>query len=152
METEPSHSEPSQDGPSRDEPAHSAAALAGADVEVPSGPATGSGDDAVLGGVVLDEQSLEAVRQALPGWDVQPFQLSRAVDVAAGTDALRLSLEQVAQQRGRAPEVLVTGNHLVVRVRTPGVDGVTEQDVDLAAAMDAVFTGSHATGTDPGHL
>ena len=45
----------------------------------------------------------------------------------------------------------MTGNHLVVRVRTEGVGGVTEQDVDLAAALDSVFSGSRATGSDPGH-
>ena len=106
--------------------------------------ASGPVDDAVL-----DETALAAVRSSLPGWDVQPFQLSRAVDVPDGTEALRTSLEQVAKQQGRAPEIIVTGDRLVVRVRSEAVVGVTEQDVDLAATLDAVFTGSQATGTDP---
>ena len=121
------------------------AALAGADVERAAGDRP---EQATAG--VLDEQALAAVSEALPEWDVQPFQLSRAVDIAGGAEALRTSLEQVGEQQGRTPELLVTGNHLVVRVRTDGVPGVTAQDVDLAAALDAVFTGSRATGADPG--
>lgn len=44
----------------------------------------------------------------------------------------------------------MTGDRLVVRVRSDDVVGVTEQDVHLAAALDAVFSGSRATGGDPG--
>ena len=43
----------------------------------------------------------------------------------------------------------MTGNQLVVRVRSDDVVGVTEQDVDPATAVDAAFTGSQATGSDP---
>ena len=120
------------------------AALAGADVELSTDTPIEAVDRAAL-----DETALAAVRESLPSWDVQPFQLSRAVDVPAGTDALRTSLEQVAREHGRAPEILVTGDHLVVRVRSEGVVGVTEQDVDLAAVLDTVFTGSQATGSEP---
>lgn len=127
------------------EPSETDAALAGADVE-----RTSSDLAEQMDAGVLDEPSLAAVRESLPAWDVQPFQLSRAVDVAGGTDALRTSLEQVGQQHAQAPETLVTGDHLVVRVRTEGVVGVTARDVELAAALDGVFSGSVATGTDPG--
>lgn len=121
------------------------AARAGAEVELTSDDAGGEPAD----GAALDETALAAVRESLPGWDVQPFQLSRAVDVPGGTQALQESLEQVAAQQGRAAEVLVTGDHLVVRVRSAGI-GVTAEDVDVAAALDAVFSGSHATGSEPG--
>lgn len=127
------------------EPAETDAAFAGADVELTAKDRPDAHDPAVL-----DEQSLAAVRVSLPSWDVQPFQLSRTLDVAAGTGALRTSLEQVGRSLGRSPEILVTGQHLVVRVRSDGVAGVTAEDVDLAAALDTVFSGSHATGTDPG--
>ena len=126
------------------EPEETDAARAGADVELT---AQDQNDPGAAG---LDEQSLAAVRESLPSWDVQPSQLSRTVDVAAGTEALRTSLEQVGASLGRTPEILVTGQHLVVRVRSDGGAGVTAEDVDLAAALDAVFSGSHATGTDPG--
>ncbi len=126
------------------DPSETDAALAGAEVELTSDTPIEPVDDASL-----DETALAAVRESLPGWDVQPFQLSRAVDVPAGTDALRTSLEQVAEDHGRAPEIFVTGDHLVVRVRSEGVAGVTEQDVDLAAALDTVFSGSQATGSEP---
>lgn len=125
------------------EPQQTDAALDGADVEL-------TAEEGPAGGAGLDEQALAAVRESLPSWDVQPFQLSRTVDVAAGTEALRTSLRQVGESLGRTPEILVTGQHLVVRVVAGRGAGVTEQDVDLAAALDAVFSGSHGTGTDPG--
>lgn len=127
------------------QPSETSAARAGAEVELTTDAAPEQ-----LDGVALDETALAAVRQSLSGWDVQPFQLSRAVDVPGGTVALRASSEQVAEQQGRAPEIMVTGNHLVVRVCGEGVVGVTEQDVDLAASLDAVFSGSQATESDPG--
>lgn len=126
------------------EPSETDAALAGADVELTTDAAGDQVDAAAL-----DETALAAVRESLPGWDVQPFQLSRAVDTPDSAEALRTSLEQVARQQGRIPDIIVTGDRLVVRVRSEGVVGVTEQDVDLAAAMDAVFSGSQATGSDP---
>ena len=121
------------------EPRESDAARAGAEVELTTGAAAAQPD-----GVELDEAALAAVRQSLHGWDVQPFQLSRAVDLPGGTDALRTDLEQVGAQQGRAPEIIVTGDHLVVRVRSEGIVGVTQQDVDLAAALDTVFSGNQA--------
>ncbi len=100
-------------------------------------------------GQVLDEQALNAVREVLPDWDVQPFQLSRAVDVPGGTQALRTALEQVVTRTGRTPEFLITGDHLVVRVRTEGVAGVTADDVELATALDPVFPVRRPAGTSP---
>jgi len=62
-------------------------------------------------------------------------------------DALRRSLEQVGRSQERAQEILVTGEHLVVRVRTEGAVGVTASDVELATALDAVFR-FRATGAE----
>lgn len=41
----------------------------------------------------------------------------------------------------------MTGEHLVVRVRTEGAVGVTASDVELATALDAVFR-FRATGAE----
>ncbi len=100
-------------------------------------------------GQALDEQALNAVREVLPDWDVQPFQLSRAVDVPGGTQALRTALEQVVTRTGRTPEFLITGDHLVVRVGTEGAAGVTADDVELATALDPVFPVRRPAGTSP---
>lgn len=126
------------------EPSVTDAARAGADVELTAADPAGEQAD----GAALDEPALADVRKSLPGWDVQPFQLSRAADVPEGTDALRAGLGEVAAQQGRAPDILVTGHHLVVRVCGEAVVGVTEQDVGLAIALDAVLTGSQATGSN----
>lgn len=113
---------------------------AGADVELTAAEQADS--------AALDETALADVRKSLPGWDVQPFQLSRAADGPEGTDVLRAGLEEVAAQQGRAPGILVTGQHLVVRVCSEAVVGVTEQDVGLAIALGAVLTGSQATASN----
>lgn len=123
------------------EPLETQAALAGADVELVAGDHPEEAD-----GAVLDEQARDEVRRALPGWDVQPFQLSRAVDVAGGTGPLRTAVEQAGERHGRVPDIIETGSHLVMRVRTAGAAGVTQQDVELAVALDPVFS---ASSVDP---
>lgn len=119
------------------------AALAGAEVELTTEDAAGG----PVHGAALDAAALADLRESLPGWDVQPFQLSRAADLPQGVDALRADLQRVAVRQGRIADVLVTGDHLVVRVSSAGV-GVTRHDVDLAAALDAVFPGSPGAGSD----
>ena len=80
------------------------AALAGAEVDLTTDAAGKQVD-----GAALDETALAAVRESLPSWYVQPFQLSRAVDVPESTGALRNSLEQIAKQQARVPDIIVTG-------------------------------------------
>lgn len=58
-------------------------------------------------------------------------------------------MEQVAQERDHHLASNVDGKNATVRLSTRSAGGVTELDVDLAARIDQVLSGSHATGTDP---
>lgn len=125
------------------EPTQTAAALEGADVEVPSVDRSGDAPD-----VQWDQEVLQAAREALPGWDVQPDVLVRTVTVPAGAAALQASLKQAAADAGRLPEITISGDQVTVRLRT--ASGPPSALLELAAALDGVFSGSRATGSDPG--
>lgn len=124
------------------ESAETAAAREGVDVEVTSADRSGG-----VPHVQLDQKTLQAAREALPGWDVQPDELVRTVTVPASAAALR-ALEQVASDAGRLPEITVSGDQVTVRLRIAG--GPPPALLELAAALDGVFSGSRATGSDPG--
>lgn len=111
------------------ESAETAAARAGADVEVTSTDRSGG-----VPHVQLDQKTLQAAREALPDWDVQPDELVRTVTVPAGAAALRASLEQVASDAGRLPEITGSGDQVTVRLRIAG--GPPPALLALAAALD----------------
>lgn len=101
--------------PEPSETAETAAARAGADVEVTSADRSGG-----VPHVQLDQETLQSAREVLPGWDVEPDELVRTVTVPAGAAALRASLEQVASDAGRRPEVTVSGDQVTVRLLVAG--------------------------------
>lgn len=98
--------------------------------------------------VQLDPEMLQAAREALPGWDVPPDVLVRTVAVPAGAAALQASLKQVASDVGRLPEITISGDQVMVRM--PMASGPPSALLELAAALDSVFSGSRATGSDLG--
>ncbi len=110
------------------ESAQTAAAREGADVEVTSADRSGG-----VPHVQLDRKTLQAGREALPGWNVQPDELVRTVTVPAGAAALRASLEQVASDAGRLPEITVSGDQVTMRLRSAG--GPPPALLELAAAL-----------------
>lgn len=72
----------------------------------------------------------------------------RAVITPAGSAALLRSVEQLAEQMHHSPDsTTLTGDALTIRLATGG--DVTGLDVELAARIDQVLSGSHATGTTP---
>lgn len=118
------------------DPVETEAAREGADIEL-------TAQDAPAGPPVraFPPDVLEAARQALPGWDVQPDVLVRTVSAPEGAAALRTSLEQIARDAGRAPEIVSTGEAVTVRIRAAG--GPPPALLELAAALDSVL-GGHA--------
>lgn len=130
-------------GAGRNDTPETAAARAGADIEV-----TAQHPPADLPGSRLDQQAVNAAREALPGWHVQPEQLVRTVTAPAGAGpaALRGALEQVARDAGRVPEITVDRDEVTVRLRTAGG---AQAALALAAALDPVLSGSQARGPDP---
>ena len=100
---------------------------------------------------LLDSATITTALEALPGWDVSAGQLVRTVHVQAGTDALLRSVHQVAEQLGHQPVTEVDGASVTFRLSTSSVGGISDLDVDVAARIDQVLSGSEATGTDPAH-
>ncbi len=116
-----------------------AAARAGADVETTPQDAPDQ-----LPGSRLDQQTIEATREALPDWHVQPDQLVRTVAAPDGPAPLRAALEQVARDAGRVPEITVDGDEVTVRLRIAGGRAAA---LNLAAAMDRVLPGTRPPGS-----
>ena len=67
----------------------------------------------------------------------------------AGTDALLRSVHHVAEELGHQPVTGVDGASVTFRSSTSSVGRISDLDVDVAARIDQVLSGSEATGTDP---
>ena len=133
-----------------------AATPAGADIKLtstdrPGGPAADQTPAPEDNAVMLDTEQIAVALEALPSWEHESGALLRRVEVAAGSQALVRSVEQIAGEMGHDCKVTVDGDHVELRLGTPSAGGVTELDVDLAARIDQVLSGSQATGTDPAH-
>ncbi len=100
---------------------------------------------------LLDSNTIAIALEALPGWQALDDQLVRTVQVPAGIDALLRSVRQLAQDMDHPADAQVDGAAVTIRLSTSSVGGVSELDVDLAARIDQVLSGSEATGTDPAH-
>lgn len=100
---------------------------------------------------LLDSATITIALEALPGWQATAGHLVRTVHVQAGTDALLRSVRQVADELNHQPDTEVDGASLTFRLSTSSVGGISDLDVDLAARIDQILSGSEATGTDPAH-
>lgn len=87
--------------------------------------------------------SSEAVRDALesmPAWSVQDGKLHREIRFGGFPEALaflvRVGIE--AEKRGHHPELANVYDRVTVDLVTHDADGITEKDVELARAIDAI--------------
>lgn len=99
----------------------------------------------------LDSDTIDTALQARPGWQATGGQLVRTGHVPAGTDALLRSVRQLADELGHQARPDVNKAAVTVRLSTEDTGGSGELDVDLAARIDQVLSGSEATGTNPAH-
>ena len=96
---------------------------------------------------LLDRSQIDAALEALPGWSYDGEALTRCADVPADSqDAMVEAIGQVADAMDHHPDVSREPDSLVLRLWTHSEDGVTSKDVDLAARIDQVLSGS-ATDT-----
>ncbi len=94
---------------------------------------------------LLNDDEIRAALDQLPGWSGGQAHLVREVAVEeADRDALEDSVMKVADARNHHPEVERTENGLRFVIWTQSAGGVTAADVELAAAIDQVLSGSHA--------
>ena len=98
---------------------------------------------------LLDRSQIDTALEALPGWSYDGEALTRRADVPADSqDAMLEAVAQVADAMDHHPDVSREPDALVLRLWTHSEDGVTTKDVDLAARVDQVLSGSATdTGT-----
>ncbi len=98
---------------------------------------------------LLDSDTIATALEALPGWQATSGQLVRTVHVPAGTDALLRSVRQITDEQDHPADIDIDGEAVTFRLSTSSAGGISDLDVDLAARIDQVLSGSEATGTDP---
>jgi 4a-hydroxytetrahydrobiopterin dehydratase len=98
---------------------------------------------------LLGRSQIDAALEALPGWSYDGEALTRRAGVpAASQDAMVEAVAHVADAMDHHPDVSREPDSLVFRLWTHSEDGVTAKDVDLAARVDQVLSGSATdTGT-----
>jgi 4a-hydroxytetrahydrobiopterin dehydratase len=98
---------------------------------------------------LLDRSQIDAALESLPGWSYDGEALTRRADVPSDSqDAMVEALAQVADAMDHHPDVSREPDSLVLRLWTHSEDGVTAKDVELAARVDQVLSGSATdTGT-----
>lgn len=97
---------------------------------------------------LLDHDQIQTALEALPGWAYDGDALTRRVDVPDDSqDAMVRSLTETGDEMDHHPDVSREPDALVLRLWTHSEDGVTAKDVELAARLDQVLSGS---GTDTG--
>ncbi len=97
---------------------------------------------------LLGGDQIDAALESLPGWSYDGEALSRRVDVPTDSqDAMVEAVSQVADAMDHHPDVSREPDSLVLRLWTHSEDGVTAKDVELAARIDQVLSGS---ATDAG--
>lgn len=89
---------------------------------------------------LLSIEALEhAMRELHVAWSVIPGQgLVRVFEVADFSEGLALvaSIGALAEKAGHYPEITLRRDKLEVICSTPEAGGVTQQDIDLAQAID----------------
>ena len=97
---------------------------------------------------LLDRAQIDAALESLPGWSYDGEALTRRADVPADSqDAMAESVASVADEMNHHPDVSRDPESMTFRLWTHSEDGVTAKDVELAARIDRVLSGS---GTDTG--
>jgi 4a-hydroxytetrahydrobiopterin dehydratase len=97
---------------------------------------------------LLDRSQIDAALESLPGWSYDGEALTRRADVPADSqDAMAEAVARAADAMDHHPDVSRAADSLVFRLWTHSEDGVTTKDVELAARIDQVLSGS---ATDAG--
>jgi pterin-4a-carbinolamine dehydratase len=93
--------------------------------------------------VTLDPGQVKAALAGLAGWQYEDGALVRGVPVTDdGMPGLVEALRNASTEGAATPEVHIQPDLLVLRVGDPAIRGVTADDVEMAARIDQVLSGS----------
>lgn len=91
----------------------------------------------------LSDEQITAALDGLPEWTRRRDALVREVEVARGDDAvLEENVRHVADAFDHHPEVTATDSALRLSLTTHAAGGITARDIEVAAAIDQVISGS----------
>lgn len=96
---------------------------------------------------LLADEAITTALQSLPGWERAGDRLVREVKVPSDSqDSLERSIAEVADAMDHHPDLRRDGDTVHLELWTHSAGGVTSKDVELAARIDQVLSGSSATG------
>jgi 4a-hydroxytetrahydrobiopterin dehydratase len=92
---------------------------------------------------LLDDTAVSTALEALPGWGGDHAALTRTVDVAtADRPAFKAAVADVGNEMDHHADVDEAGDGVVLRLSTHSEGGVTSKDIDLAARLDQLMSGT----------
>lgn len=92
---------------------------------------------------LMDDDEVRYALASLPGWEGDAQRLERTVPVPPDQqDELVAALTRVADKVNHHPDIERTPEGLRLRLWTHTAGGVTAKDIDLAARIDQVLSGS----------
>lgn len=96
---------------------------------------------------LLTDEAITTALETLPGWERAGDRLARTVAVPADSqDSLERSIAEVADAMNHHPDLRRAGDTVQLELWTHSAGGITAKDVELAARIDQVLSGSSATG------
>ena len=91
----------------------------------------------------LTRDELQQATESLTDWRIEGYSVVREVSVSdQDTGILANSLRTAAMERGRLVDLIVKPGSVVIRLGVPNAD---QSDIELAAELDAVISGSAPT-------
>jgi 4a-hydroxytetrahydrobiopterin dehydratase len=96
---------------------------------------------------LLTDEAITTALLALPGWGRAGNRLVREVKVPTDSqDSLERSIAEVADALDHHPDLRREGDTVHLELWTHSAGGITSKDVELAARIDRVLSGSSGTG------
>ncbi|MEQ8834103.1 MAG: 4a-hydroxytetrahydrobiopterin dehydratase [Miltoncostaeaceae bacterium] len=90
---------------------------------------------------MLNDEQITAALAGLPGWEREGDALVRRITVPGGfSDAIAFvrRLAEAADRVDHHPDVSISWNRVTVSWSSHSAGGITERDVEMAAATDAL--------------
>ncbi len=98
------------------------------------------------------EELDEALRSTVPSWRVEDGMLVRSITAPSFAEGIRLvdEVAAVADQIDHHPDIDIRWTTVTIRLATHSAGGLTEMDVQLAAAIDRLAAGVSEVGDEGG--
>jgi 4a-hydroxytetrahydrobiopterin dehydratase len=92
---------------------------------------------------LTETELLKAFEDGLPGWEGDLKAIHKRFTTKNFAEGMKFlnAVADVAAKMDHHPDVLLTFNRVIITVRTHDEGGVTEKDIALANAIDAVAPG-----------